>query len=172
MTHQGEEYAEKRRNKALLTQAQESIRQEATCSFKPLKVAHYETNASHDLPFQERSQAWKKRRDERIAKQREELKVRTEIALVKQLQAKQKRILEILPEPKEYVGREGSLSSKTPDRSYSGKRLYGEFTPKRPTMTEEEYINSRLNNIRRSIEKQMSYVDSKRSWSRSKSRDD
>lgn len=120
--------------------------------------------ASNELPIEARSSVWQKRRDEKLAKQRQELQRRAEEELARE------GLIPKLPEDthkhKRNYSRESSVESPAWDSLR--KAPYGELTPRKSNITEEEYVNIRLDCIRRSIEKQMSYVDSHRSRSKSK----
>lgn len=169
---QGAEYAENRKQRAMIQMAQEELKDEKECSFKPAKVAQYEGVASNELPIEERSSAWRKRRDERIARQRKDLQQRAEEEIRRQtIQNTETQSGHQNEYDEGHKRTARDYVSGSPQRSRDGKIMVGNYSPKRQPMTDDEYVNVRLDNIRRSIENQMSYTDSKRSWSRSRSRE-
>lgn len=148
-------------------QALESMKEEQACSFKPSKIAQYNPMASHELPIEARSSVWQKRREEKLAKQRQEIQRRAEEELLRE------GLLSRRNEDAGYRQTHRRSPSKESSRESLGreslrKAQLGEFTPKKPAITDEEYVNIRLDSIRRSIEKQMSYVESQRSPSKFK----
>lgn len=163
----GNEYNENRKRKALELQAMEAIKDEQTCSFRPARIAHYESTTSNELPIEARSSVWQKRREEKLTKQRQELQRRAEDELLRegfQLKASETKISK--DKNRSNFSRESSKGS--PEWNSMKKTFKGDYTPKKATLTDEDYMNIRLDCIRRSIEKQMSYVDSHRSRSKSK----
>lgn len=145
----------------------EIIKDEQACSFKPARIAHYEPTTSNDLPIEARSTVWQKRRDEKLAKQRQELQKRAEDELIREgyfVKTSEQKVFK--DKYRSELSREPSQES--PDWKTKSNTMKGDFSPKKTTLTDDEYVSIRLDCIRRSIEKQMSYVDSHRSRSKSK----
>jgi hypothetical protein len=109
---------------------------EVECSFKPKIIQNYQnnTNCTSDLNFQERSQAWQRRKVEKLNKQREEFE-------------RLKEFEDHLP-----------LKSNEQRTNFSGRKKSTVGAPALPNydMTEEQYAEIRLNSIRKSMEKQIS----------------
>lgn len=130
----GQEYDFKREKRKIEKDTKE-FEESSKYTFKPELQTKYNAKFSSDMKFEERSQAWKKRRDQKIESQRQEMK-------------KQKDFEE------NHLPLKSNQDKR--DQYFKSHGVYSEMSSPSRNMTEEEYMDIRLKSIRKSAEKHIS----------------
>lgn len=111
------------------------------CSFKPKINDKYQSRLTSDLRMEDRAEAWKKRRDQRVEDQRKEKAAERD-------RLEHELLVPIKKPSAPYKSRK-SAQKVPPERRVSGSPRRG------GSLTEDEYVDIRLNSMRKSLEKQI-----------------
>jgi len=130
----GQEYDFKREKRKIEKDVRE-LEESAKYTFKPELQTKYNSKFSSDMKFEDRSQAWKRRRDQKIEHQRLEMK-------------KQKDFEE------NHLPLKSTQDKR--DQYFKSHGVYSEMSSPSRHLTEEEYMDIRLKSIRKSAEKHIS----------------